>query len=105
MSNGLDQALYLFRPELLLTFYGFFLLILGAFPVYRRWIGTLAGLGCVLTLGVVLSFPIQQGLDVFRSVNLFFFNQQLVLDGMALFFKVVFLASAILSILISLKYL
>ncbi len=105
MNSSLEQALYLFRPELLLTFYGFFLLILGAFPVYRRWIGVLAVLGCALTLGVVLSFPLQQGLDVFRSMNLFFFGQLLVLDGMAIFFKVIFLCSAILSILISLRYL
>ena len=104
--NDFASGLYLLRPELLLSFYGFFLLLMSAMPRFRaRWIGLLAALGCLLTLLVVLSFPYQQGMAAFKGSNLFFFGNLMVLDGMAIFFKVVFLASAILSILISLRYL
>jgi NADH-quinone oxidoreductase subunit N len=103
--SDLAPGLYLLRPELLLTFYGFFLLLLAVVPTFRRWIGIFAALGCLLTLGVVLSFPMQQGMEVFRGSNLFFFGNLMILDGIAIFFKVVFLASAFLSILVSLRYL
>ena len=104
--SDFSSGLYLLRPELLLSFYGFFLLLMSAMPRFRaRWIGVLAALGCLLTLLVVLSFPYQQGMEVFKSSNLLFFGNLMVLDGMAIFFKVVFLASAILTILISLRYL
>ena len=103
--SDLAPGLYLLRPELLLTFYGFFLLLLAVVPTFRRWIGIFAALGCLLTLGVVLSFPMQQGMEVFRASNLFFFGNLMVLDGIAIFFKVIFLAAAILSILVSLRYL
>ncbi|PYQ13155.1 MAG: NADH-quinone oxidoreductase subunit N [Acidobacteria bacterium] len=103
--SDLAQGLYFLRPELLLSFYGFFLLLLSTLPVFRRWVGGLAALGCLLTLGVVLSFPYQQGMNVFQASDLFFFGNLMILDGMALFFKGAFLLAAILSILISLRYL
>jgi NADH-quinone oxidoreductase subunit N len=105
MSSDLTMGLYLLRPELLLTFYGFFLLLLAVIPIFRRWVGWLAALGCVLTLMVVLSFPYQQGMDIFRQADIFFFNNLMILDGMAIFFKVIFLVAAILSILLSVRYL
>src|SRR4029434_2537164 len=86
MSSDLTMGLYLLRPELLLTFYGFFLLLLAVIPVFRRWVGWLAALGCVLTLMVVLSFPYQQGMDIFRQADIFFFSNLMILDTMAIFF-------------------
>jgi NADH-quinone oxidoreductase subunit N len=100
-------GIYAIRPELLLTFYAFFLLLLAGFPTTRRWVGVgwLAAFGCLLTLAVVASFPIQHGFAPFQAGGLIFFGNLIVLDSFGLFFKAVFLLAAFLSILISLRYL
>jgi len=104
MSDVLPD-LYVLRPELLLTFYAFFMLALALVPSVKRWVGLLAAFGCLLTLGVVLSFPYQHGVAFFQSADRLYFENLLVLDNFSLFFKAVFLISAFLSILMSMKYL
>ena len=99
------SGLYAIRPELLLTFYAFFMLGLALVPSFKRWVGSLAAFGCLLTLGVVFSYAYQQGFDALQRSDLLFFGNLLILDSFSLFFKAVFLISALLSILLSLRYL
>jgi NADH-quinone oxidoreductase subunit N len=105
MTSGVIASLYAIRPELLLTFYAFFLLLLAVFPAFKRYVASLAAFGVLLTLAVVISYYYQQGMDAFRSSNLLFFGNLVVLDDFSLFFKILFLASAFLSILLSTRYL
>jgi NADH-quinone oxidoreductase subunit N len=97
--------LYSIRPELLLTFYAFLLLLLAVIPALKRWVGTLAAFGCLLTMAVVGSYPYREGFAAFQNSDLFYFGNLLVLDNFGLFFKLVFLASAFLCILLSLRHL
>jgi NADH-quinone oxidoreductase subunit N len=59
----------------------------------------------VLTLGVVFSYHYQQGFTAFQGSNMLYFGNLIVLDNFGLFFKALFLASAVLSILLSTRYL
>jgi NADH-quinone oxidoreductase subunit N len=104
ISDVLD-GLYAIRPEMLLTFYAFFMLLLAVFPAFKRSVPWLAAFGCLLTLGVVVSYQWQQGFEPFQSSNMLFFGNLVVLDNFGLFFKVLFLLSALLSILLSTRYL
>ena len=85
MSDAVLASLYTIRPELLLTFYAFFMLLLAVFPVFKRYLGGLAALGCVLTLGVVLSYHYQQGFAGLQGGTRLFFSNLVVLDGFGLF--------------------
>ena len=105
MSDAVLASLYVIRPELLLTFYAFFMLLLAVFPAFKRYLGGLAAFGCVLTLGVVFSYHYQQGFAGLQGAHRLFFANLVVLDGFGLFFKVIFLSSALLCILISMRYL
>ncbi len=106
MSNAdILRSLYAIRPELLLTFYAFFMLLLAVFPAFKRWVGWLSAFGCLLSLGVVISYPVQQGFAALQTSNWLFFGNLVVLDGFGLFFKVIFLLSALLTILLSTRYL
>jgi NADH-quinone oxidoreductase subunit N len=105
MIEQIQGGLYAIRPELLLTFYAFLMLGLSLIPAFRRYVGGLAALGCLLTLGVVFSYPYQHGFLAFQGSNLYYFGNLIVLDTFGLFFKALFLVAALLSILISLRYL
>jgi NADH-quinone oxidoreductase subunit N len=105
MTSGALASLYAIRPELLLSFYAFFMLLLAVLPAFKRWLAWLAAFGTLLTLFVVLSYYYQQGLAAFQRSDLLFFGNLVVLDGFGLFFKIVFLLSALLSILLSTRYL
>ena len=103
-----SQIRYIF-PELLLTFCAF--LILGLSTVRdtgsRTWAPMLSILSCVMTLGAVLAYPWSVGLDSLRvsGAAVSVFNGMFILDAFAIFFKIIFLVAAILTIMISHRYL
>lgn len=114
--SDIIQGLHWIKPELLLSFFGFAILILSAvFPRYwRRGIGWIS-LVCVL---VVLAFvptyigssdSQEQGKIVAGTTQTAFADMQgrpsFALDGFAIFFKIVILLSAALTILLSVRYL
>jgi NADH-quinone oxidoreductase subunit N len=105
MTSELLPSLYAIRPEMLLTLYAFILLMMSVVPGIKKWVGGLAAGGCVLTLGVVFSYHYQHGFAAFQDSSLLYFGNLIVLDNFGLFFKAVFLAGALLSILISIRYL
>ena len=90
-------------PELLLTFFAFIILIVSAvFPRdARRMIAWLSLVGTVATLPAVAKIAWQ--LDGGAAAPVFFGD--VAVDGLAYFFKMVFLVGAALTILISIKYL
>lgn len=96
-------------PEILLTLCAF--IVLGLSTVRdtgtRRWAPMLSILSCVMTLVAVLSYPWSVGLDWLRAPEsaTSVFNGMFVLDAFAISFKVIFLVSAILTIMISHRYL
>ena len=63
-------------------------------------------LACLVTLAALLTYPMRFGLDALRvQTPTFGFGGMFVLDAFSIFFKVLFLLSAILTILISGRYL
>jgi NADH-quinone oxidoreductase subunit N len=101
------NQLRLISPELLLCLGAVLLLGLSAArEESRRWAQPLALLACLVTLGAVISWPLAHGLDVLRSLQgTFAFGGMFLLDAYAVFFKVLFLVSAILTLLLSGRYL
>jgi NADH-quinone oxidoreductase subunit N len=83
-------------PELELVVFGMFLLIFDLLVPDKRKLGVLALAGVAIS-GVFL-FRL-------RGVDFSAYGGMLVLDPFAIFFKVVFLVAAALSIAISLRYL
>ncbi len=114
--SDIIKGLYWIKPELLLSFLGFVILILSAiFPRdWRRGIGyiSLASILVVLILVptyISLSGDEKQGKinagisqDVFLDMHS---RPSFVMDGFAIFFKIVVLISAALTVLLSIKYL
>lgn len=83
-------------PELELAAFGMFLLIFDLLTVNKRRLGYLALAG----LGISFAFLVR-----LWNVQYFAYGGSLVLDPLSLFFKVIFLIAAALSIAISLRYL
>jgi len=103
-----SNHLRLISPEILLCLSAF--LVLGLSTVKQSgggtWAPGLSILACVLTLATVLAFPMKFGLDALRVPDLTIgFNGMFILDAFIVFFKVIFLLSAILTILVSSRYL
>jgi len=104
---SLDQ-LRLIAPEMVLTLSAFLMLGLSTVrdPGPKLWAPLLSILACVATLAALLTFPFKLGLEGLRVPALTIgFNGMFILDAFSIFFKVVFLLSAILTILVSSRYL
>ena len=102
------NQLRLISPELVLTVGAFLLLGLAALRDLggRLWAPALSILTCTMTLLAVLTFVWNIGLDALRSPSAAVgFNGMFVLDSFSIFFKVIFLVAAILTILASTRYL
>src|SRR5207247_1881063 len=98
----------LITPELLLTLAACFVLGISALPEAGRrlWAPLLAGLTCLMTLLSVLSFVWKFGFEALRAPDVTIgFSGLFILDAFSVFFKVVFLLAAILTILVSSRYL
>jgi NADH-quinone oxidoreductase subunit N len=106
--NGFDlNQLRLLSPELVLCLGAILVL---ALAVRRDSAGirvpALAILACLVTLAAVISFPAIFGLESLRSPELTIgFGGMFVVDAFAIFFKVLFLAAAILTLLLSGRFL
>jgi NADH-quinone oxidoreductase subunit N len=101
------NQLRLIAPELVLCLGACLLLGLSALgEETRRMCQPTAILACVITLVDVVSWPIVHGVDWPRSLGeTVAFGGMFVLDPFAIFFKILFLVSAILTLLISGRYL
>jgi NADH-quinone oxidoreductase subunit N len=98
----------LISPELLLALSAFLMLGLSTLRDTGRkeWAPLLALLACALTLGAVLAYPLRFGLDALRVPAVTTgFNGMFILDSYSIFFKVLFLLSALLTIMMSSRYL
>ena len=109
MMPGFDwNQIRIISPELVLCLSAFLMLGLSAIEdrVRREAWPVLSVLACLTTLGVLLSYPMRMGLDALRvGTPTYGFGGMFVLDAFSIFFKVLFLLSAILTILISSRYL
>jgi NADH-quinone oxidoreductase subunit N len=101
------NQLRLIAPELVLCLGACLLLALSVLGEEgRRMCQPMAILACVVTLADVVSWPIVHGFDWLRSLDqTVAFGGMFVLDPFAIFFKILFLVSAILTLLISGRYL
>ncbi len=98
----------LISPEIVLTASAFLLLWLATLKdaAVRRFVPGLALLACAATLGALLAFPAHLGLAALRAPSLTIgFNGMFILDAWSIFAKVIFLLGAMLTILISRRYL
>jgi NADH-quinone oxidoreductase subunit N len=102
------NQLRMIAPELVLTLSAFLLLGLSTLkdPARGTWSHGLAILACIMTLGVVVAQAMEHGLVALRdAATLFGFNGMFILDSFSIFFKLIFLIAAILTILVSDRYL
>ncbi|HEU4400766.1 MAG TPA: NADH-quinone oxidoreductase subunit N [Candidatus Polarisedimenticolia bacterium] len=102
------NQLRLISPELVLTLSAFLILGISTLrdPGSRLWAPVLSILACVTTLGALLAWPANLGLEALRAPDATIgFNGMFILDSFSIFFKVIFLVSAILTILVSSRYL
>jgi NADH-quinone oxidoreductase subunit N len=99
----------LISPELVLVVSAFLLLGLSTMKdrEIRRFVPGLAVLGCLATLLALLAYPYKQGGIVGLRIPdaTIGFNGSFILDSFSIFAKVIFLASAILTILLGGRYL
>jgi NADH-quinone oxidoreductase subunit N len=108
MTSGFDlNQLRIISPELVLCLSAFLMLGLSVLKgLERRVYPALSILACLVTLAALLAYPMRFGLDALRlGTPTFGFGGMFVLDAFSIFFKVLFLLSAILTILISGRYL
>ena len=109
MTPAFDPGqLRLISPEIVLTLSAFLILGLSAARDVRPrlWAPALALLACGVTLAAVLSFPASLGLEALRvPASTIGFNGMFILDAFSIFFKVAFLLGAMLTILVSSRYL
>ena len=109
MNPAFDpNHLRLIAPELVLTLSAFFMLGLSTIANRGRtlWAPALAMLACLTTLASVLAFVRNFGLEALRVPSMTIgFNGMFVVDAFSIFFKVVFLLAAMLTILVSSRYL
>jgi len=98
----------LISPEIVLTVSAFLLLGLATVKdaAARRFMPSLALLACAATLGALLSFPARLGLEAMRVPSITIgFNGMFILDAWSVFAKAIFLLGAMLTILVSRRYL
>jgi NADH-quinone oxidoreductase subunit N len=98
----------LLTPEMFLALAAFVMLGLSAVrdPAVRRWVPALSLLSCVLTIGAVLAFTWSLDSATLSVATVTSgFGGMFLLDSYSIFFKVLFLVAAILTILVSDRYL
>ncbi len=108
MSGNYLNQLRLISPELVLAVSAMLMLWVATLEaeVQRRFAPWLSLLACGLTLTAVLAYPWNLGLEALRIPwATTAFGGMFVLDAFSVFFKVIFLVSAILTILLSGRYL
>jgi len=102
------NQLRLISPEIVLTVSAILVLGLSAIDESARriWAPALSLLACGTTLMAVLAFPFRLGWDTLRVADATIgFSGMFLLDSFAIYFKVVFLLTAILTIMVSGRYL
>jgi NADH-quinone oxidoreductase subunit N len=101
------NQLRLLSPEILLSVCACLLLLLSLMrDEARRWGAGLAALACAVTLAALAVYPMRFGLEAMRIPDQFIgFGGAFVLDSCAVFFKGLFLMSALLTLLFSARYL
>jgi len=101
------NQLRLLSPEILLSACACLLLVFSlASRDARLWGPGLSTLACTVTLAALLAYPLQFGLEAMRLPDSFVaFQGAFVLDACAVFFKALFLLSALLTLLFSERYL
>jgi NADH-quinone oxidoreductase subunit N len=98
----------LITPEIFLALSAFMLLGLSTFkdPGIKRWVPSLSILALLLTLASVLAFPWNLGYEALSvATGTSGFGGMFLLDSFSIFFKVLFLIAAILTVLVSQRYL
>src|SRR5262245_8846656 len=88
-------------PELELAVFGMFLLIFDLLIQTKRWLGYIALVG----IAISATFLFRLWEFQFSSNGFYAYGGSLVLDSFSIFFKLIFLIAAALSIAISLRYL
>src|SRR5262250_1326870 len=83
-------------PELELAVFGMFLLIFDLLIQTKRWLGYIALAGIVISATFLFRL---------RGIEFYAYGGAIVLDPFSIFFKLIFLIAAALSIALSLKYL
>src|SRR5499433_59245 len=83
-------------PELELAVFGMFLLIFDLLIQTKRWLGYIALAGIVISASFLFRL---------RGIEFYAYGGSLILDPFSIFFKLIFLVAAALSIAISLRYL
>ena len=110
------QGLHWIKPELLLSFFGFVILILSAFfpPEWRKGIGYISLISILVVLMLVPTYINFKGekaegkiasgesLGAFPDIH---GRPSFVVDGFSIFFKIVILISSALTLLLSFRYL
>jgi NADH-quinone oxidoreductase subunit N len=101
------NQLRLLSPEILLCLAACTLLALSLVrEEARHWGPGLAALACAVTLAAVVAYPVRFGLEAMRlPTDLVGFQGSFILDSCAVFFKGLFLVTAILTFLFSGRYL
>jgi len=109
MTVGFDlDSLRLLTPEIVLAFCAFLMLLLAVVQDerVRAWMPGLSILACLMSLGALMVYPAKFGLESLRvPADTIAFGGMFVLDAFSIYFKVLFLLSAILTLLISGRYL
>lgn len=114
--SDIIKGLYWIKPELLLSFFGFVILALSAiFPRdWRKGIGYISLICILVVLILILTYigfngSAEQGKIIPGMSQGAFLDMHgqpsFVMDGFAIFFKIVILLSAALTVLLSLRYL
>ncbi len=101
-TAALLQDLVKILPELVLAFYAFFILAVSV--IWRRDRGHQLGYWALFALGVTLVLVLRMGADLGGGSVAPGFLGQFTLDTFSLWFKVVFLLSGALTVMLSLRY-
>ena len=107
MSPDFDPALLVqdllkILPEMVLVFYAFFLLAISV--IWRRDRRHQIGYWALFALGVTLALVVRMGMAWQGAGSVSAFSGQFALDAFSLWFKVVFLAGAALTVMLSIRY-
>ena len=109
MSPPFDpNELRLISPEIVMTASAFVILGLATLrdEAVKRFTPWIAILACVMTLASLLTYPLVLGMDALRAPeSTIGFSGMFILDAFSVYAKVVFLLAAILTILVSERYL
>jgi len=108
MTELYQHWIRLIAPEMFLALAAFIILGLSALkdPIWKRWIPFMSILSCTLTLVALLSLVVNLGFEKLSiATSTSGFGGMFLLDMYSIFFKVLFLLAAILTIMVSERYL